>query len=290
MGALVRAVQDPRAHPRAGGPGHRRHRRAGQGQRRREPAGGTSFKVQSIPAVFAVVDGKVVDGFIGAPDAQVAEFVQRLAPPPSEADLLAAAGDEASLRQALELEPDHVAALAALARILIDRGEPAEALALLAGSPRPRPALPGGGSPTGRVQRPGRRRCRRTPRRAARAGAATTRRPDRSSSTCSRRSAQTTRGTRATARRFPNRRRPHRPNPLREQSPPHPRQPKRSSPCPSATPSDRAVQVVVTARATAWVRWRQTARPACDRSLSPTKPDLFRLTARCGYSPATPAE
>src|SRR5581483_2716713 len=36
-----------------------------------------SFQVQSIPAVFAIKDGKVVDQFIGAlPEAQVVEFVK----------------------------------------------------------------------------------------------------------------------------------------------------------------------------------------------------------------------
>jgi putative thioredoxin len=91
-----------------------------------------SFAVQSIPAVFAISNGQVVDQFIGAlPEAQVTAFVQRLAPVPSEADTLAAAGDEASLRRALELEPDHAAATEALARILIDRGDAADALALL---------------------------------------------------------------------------------------------------------------------------------------------------------------
>ena len=100
------------------------------------PAVAQAFNVQSIPAVFALVEGQVVDQFIGAvPEAQVTAFVQRLAPAPSEADTLAAAGDEASLRQALELEPDHPAATEGLARILIDRGEPAEALALLARLP-----------------------------------------------------------------------------------------------------------------------------------------------------------
>ena len=91
-----------------------------------------TFAVQSIPAVFALANGQVVDQFIGAlPEAQVTAFVQRLAPVPSEADMLAAAGDEASLRRALELEPDHAAATEALARILIDRGDAAGALALL---------------------------------------------------------------------------------------------------------------------------------------------------------------
>ncbi len=91
-----------------------------------------AFAVQSIPAVFAVSQGQVVDQFIGAlPEAQVSAFVQRLAPAESEADLLAAAGDEASLRRALELEPDHPGAIEGLARLLVGRGEPAEALALL---------------------------------------------------------------------------------------------------------------------------------------------------------------
>jgi putative thioredoxin len=74
----------------------------------------------------------VVDQFIGAvPEAQVTAFIQRLAPAPSEADTLAAAGDEPSLRKALELEPDHAAAIEALARLLIDRGDAAEALGIL---------------------------------------------------------------------------------------------------------------------------------------------------------------
>jgi len=91
-----------------------------------------AFGVQSIPAVFAISRGQVVDQFIGAlPEAQVSAFVQRLAPVRSEADLLAASGDEASLRRALELEPDHAGAIQALARLLIDRGEPTEALTLL---------------------------------------------------------------------------------------------------------------------------------------------------------------
>lgn len=96
----------------------------------------SSFSVQSIPAVFALRDGAVVDGFVGAvPEAEVDAFVARLAPEPSEADLLVAAGDEASLRAALELERDHPGAVVALARLLVDRGEPEEALELLARVP-----------------------------------------------------------------------------------------------------------------------------------------------------------
>jgi putative thioredoxin len=91
-----------------------------------------SFQVQSIPAVYAISQGKVVDSFVGAlPEAQVREFVARLVPSASEADRLAALGDEASLRQALELESDHPVAVVALAELLVERGEGEEALALL---------------------------------------------------------------------------------------------------------------------------------------------------------------
>jgi putative thioredoxin len=100
------------------------------------PAISGSFQVQSIPAVFALKDAKVVDRFIGAqPEAVVEEFVARLAPQPSEADRLVAegisSGTEEPLRKALELQPDHGDAISALAASLIGRGEPDEAIALL---------------------------------------------------------------------------------------------------------------------------------------------------------------
>lgn len=96
------------------------------------PRVAASFAVQSIPAVFAVRDRQVVDSFIGAlPEAAVREFVNRLAPVESEADRLVAKGDEASLRQALELEPDHPGAVVSLAELLARRGDRDEALDLL---------------------------------------------------------------------------------------------------------------------------------------------------------------
>lgn len=100
------------------------------------PQVAATFQVQSIPAVYALRDGKVIDGFVGAlPEAQVAQFVAQLAPPPSETDVLVGNGDEASLRQALESEPAHQGAVVGLARLLVDRGETEEALALLARIP-----------------------------------------------------------------------------------------------------------------------------------------------------------
>jgi putative thioredoxin len=89
------------------------------------------FGIQSIPAVKAFKDGRVVDEFVGVqPPAQVERFFDRLVP--SEADALVAAGDEASLRRALELEPTRTDAAVALAKLLHAGGERDEAAKLLA--------------------------------------------------------------------------------------------------------------------------------------------------------------
>jgi putative thioredoxin len=94
------------------------------------PGVARTFGIQSIPAVKAFRDGSVVEEFIGAqPRAVVERFFDALVP--SEAELLAAAGDEQSLRAALALEPARVEAATALARILVARGELDEALAVL---------------------------------------------------------------------------------------------------------------------------------------------------------------
>lgn len=93
-----------------------------------------AFRVQSIPAVFAMKDGRPVDQFTGAlPEAQVAEFVNKLAGPVelSEVERLVQAGDEASLRAALEIEADHAGAIVALAELLTLDDRSDEALALL---------------------------------------------------------------------------------------------------------------------------------------------------------------
>ncbi len=98
------------------------------------PAVGQAFKVQSIPAVYAMKDGQIVDGFTGAQgEAQVQEFVDRLLPSAevSEIDQLIAAGDEASLVKALEIQADHPEAVVALAELLVDQGEQETGLKLL---------------------------------------------------------------------------------------------------------------------------------------------------------------
>ena len=91
-----------------------------------------AFRIQSIPAVKAFKDGKIVDEFLGAlPPAQVERFLDGLLP--SEADGLIAAGGEENLRRALELEPGRADAVLALAR-LVDREEALTLLANVAGS------------------------------------------------------------------------------------------------------------------------------------------------------------
>jgi putative thioredoxin len=100
------------------------------------PRVAATFRVQSIPAVYALKDRKVVDSFIGAlPEPAVRQFVESLSPAPSEVDRLVAAGDESSLRHALELEPANEKAVLALSSLLVDNGEPEEALKLLAKIP-----------------------------------------------------------------------------------------------------------------------------------------------------------
>ena len=89
-----------------------------------------SFGVQGIPAVKAFRDGQVVAEFTGAiPPAQIERWLDGLVPSP--ADELVAVGDEASLRKALEIDPGHRAAAAALGKLLVARGETGEALELL---------------------------------------------------------------------------------------------------------------------------------------------------------------
>ncbi len=98
------------------------------------PSVSAAFKVQSIPAVYAMVDAKVVDSFMGAqPEQAVREFVQRLIPTAEESELdqLVSAGDEVSLRAALEIQSDHPQAVTDLAAILVDRGAVDEVVALL---------------------------------------------------------------------------------------------------------------------------------------------------------------
>jgi putative thioredoxin len=100
------------------------------------------FRIQSIPNVWAFVDGRPVDQFIGAmPEQGVRQFVDRLLP--SEADLEAAEaaaaaesgdveGAERRFREALEEDPQNSTARLGLGRILTERGDSATAREVLA--------------------------------------------------------------------------------------------------------------------------------------------------------------
>ena len=102
------------------------------------PQIGAAFRVQSIPAVFAMHQQKIVDQFLGAqPEAFVTEFVNKLLPTKEETEVerLLSLGDEASLRAALELEPGNEVVTCALAELLVVAGETDEAQALLAKIP-----------------------------------------------------------------------------------------------------------------------------------------------------------
>lgn len=104
------------------------------------PRSAATFQVQSIPAVYAIKDRKVLDSFVGAlPEPAVRSWIAGLNPVPSEADLLIERGDESSLRKAMELEPANERALLSLAALLAadrtDRTRRDEALRLLAKLP-----------------------------------------------------------------------------------------------------------------------------------------------------------
>jgi len=98
------------------------------------PATSQAFQVQSIPAVYAMKDGKVVDGFVGAQgEPAIREFVNKLMPSDAELEIeqLLEAGDQESLIKVLEHVPDHHVAVPALAELLIAEGENDIALELL---------------------------------------------------------------------------------------------------------------------------------------------------------------
>jgi putative thioredoxin len=96
----------------------------------RNPQLQAAFRIQGIPAVKAFRDGRIASEFSGAlPPAEVERFFDALVP--SEADELAAGGDEQSLRRALEIDPGHVTARRELGKLLLQRGATEEALELL---------------------------------------------------------------------------------------------------------------------------------------------------------------
>jgi putative thioredoxin len=97
-----------------------------------------AFRVQSIPAVFAMQGGTVVNAFVGAlPEHEIQAFVDSLGPSAEELliDDLLAAGDEASLVELLQIRSDHPEAIIALGDLYVAAGRTDEALALIARIP-----------------------------------------------------------------------------------------------------------------------------------------------------------
>jgi len=92
------------------------------------------YGIQGIPAVKAFRNAEVVAEFVGVlPSAQVEQFFDGIVP--SATQLLLEAGDEQSLRKAVELDPKNVDAAFALAQLLYRQGDADAALALVADSP-----------------------------------------------------------------------------------------------------------------------------------------------------------
>lgn len=102
------------------------------------PGVSQAFQVQSIPAVYAIKDGAVVDGFMGAyPEHVVQQFVDSLLTAGGDDTLasLLAEGTEGAFRAALEIEPGNEDAIVGLAELLVARGENEQALQFLARIP-----------------------------------------------------------------------------------------------------------------------------------------------------------
>jgi putative thioredoxin len=115
----------------------------------KNPRIAAQLRVQSLPTVYAFVDGRPADGFVGAqPDSQIKAFIERLALPPEQADLehllsLGAEsmqlGDTAGAAQAyaevLQIDPQNLKGLAGLARVYLATGETDQARQILGMAP-----------------------------------------------------------------------------------------------------------------------------------------------------------
>jgi putative thioredoxin len=109
------------------------------------PKVAAEFGIRSIPAVFGMRDGQIVDSFVGAlPEPAIRQWIERLLPSPAEslaaeAKQLATTdpqAGEAKYREALALAPNDPAIQTGLARLLLDRGQTEESRAIVEGLER----------------------------------------------------------------------------------------------------------------------------------------------------------
>ena len=115
----------------------------------KNPGFAGQLRVQSIPTVYAFVDGRPVDAFTGAvPESQLKAFIDRLTGPaaPSEvAQILDMAKESLELgdvggaaqayAQALQMEPENLKAIAGLARCYLNGGDVERASEVVAMAP-----------------------------------------------------------------------------------------------------------------------------------------------------------
>ena len=115
----------------------------------KNPVYAGQLRVQSIPTVYAFVDGKPVDGFMGAQsESQIKAFINKLAGPAGASEVdeaLAQAreslelGDIGGAAQgfaaALQLDPENLSAIGGLARCYLAGGDPERAAEVAAMAP-----------------------------------------------------------------------------------------------------------------------------------------------------------
>ena len=116
----------------------------------KNPAYAGQLRVQSIPTVYAFVNGQPVDGFQGAvPESQIKAFIDRLtggAGTNPDVEQLLALGDESlslndlggaaqAFAQVLTLDPDNQPAVAGMARVYIADGDLEQARQTIAMAP-----------------------------------------------------------------------------------------------------------------------------------------------------------
>ena len=114
------------------------------------PAYAGQLRVQSIPTVYAFVDGKPVDGFQGAvPESQIKAFIDKLtggAGVNTDVEQLLSLGDESlglndlggaaqAYAHVLQIEPDNLKAIAGMASVYLADGDEEQARQTLAMAP-----------------------------------------------------------------------------------------------------------------------------------------------------------